>query len=298
MCRVISFLFPWFVFIVGSCHSPDSKQAQTDNARNSESLYQERQEPSSSIRQDENTLLLRFPVPPGYVRVNVPAGSFTAYVRNLPLKPTGSLVHLYDGRIKRPGNVYEAVIDMDIGSKDLQQCADAIIRLRAEYLYACGATGAIHFCFTSGDTAFYSEWAEGERPTMQGNKVLWRKSAPADYSYLSFRSYLEVVFTYASTLSLEKELVPVADRSTIMPGDVFIEGGSPGHAVMVADVAVQRQTGKKCFLLVQSYMPAQDLHVLRNLKNPVISPWYELPEGELLETPEWTFQMKHLRRFR
>ena len=42
-------------------------------------------------------------------------------------------------------------------------------------------------------------------------------------------------------------------------GDVLIQGGSPGHAVIVVDMAENPATGEKLYLLAQSYMPAQDI---------------------------------------
>ena len=69
---------------------------------------------------------------------------------------------------------------------------------------------------------------------------------------------------YAGTHSLFKELQPVPDTSLLQIGDIFIEPGFPGHAVMVADMAFHKNTGKKIFLLVQSFMPAQEIHILKN----------------------------------
>ena len=104
------------------------------------------------------------------------------------------------------------------------------------------------------------------------------------------------VFSYAGTASLEKELASVDQIDDIAPGDVFIKGGFPGHAVLVADVAVNPVTKAKRFLLVQSFMPAQEMHVLRNPQNPDGSPWYSPPPGPLV-TPEWTFPAGSLRRW-
>ena len=56
-----------------------------------------------------------------------------------------------------------AVVDMEIGNRDLQQCADAVIRLRAEYLWKHKRYTDIKFNFTSGFTAEYKKWAEGNR---------------------------------------------------------------------------------------------------------------------------------------
>ena len=105
-----------------------------------------------------------------------------------------------------------------------------------------------------------------------------------------------MVFAYAGTLSLAKELNTVS-VGEMKIGDVFIQGGSPGHAVIVVDMAENITTGKKVFMLAQSYMPAQDIHVLKNPDNRKISPWYGVDFGEELNTPEWKFFKKDLKRF-
>ena len=91
--------------------------------------------------------------------------------------------------------------------------------------------------------------------------------------------------------SLAKQLRPVADFTAIAPGDVLIRGGFPGHAVIVMDVAVNPE-GKKIYLLAQSYMPAQDIHVLVNPMNSDLSPWYEANNELIIQTPEYFFQAK------
>ena len=111
------------------------------------------------------------------------------------------------------------------------------------------------------------------------------------------RRYIDTVFMYAGSYSLSRELNSVQDFNEMSIGDVFIEGGFPGHTVMVVDMAINRRTGRKLFLLIQSFMPAQDIHILRNLTNPMLDPWYELDFGETLHTPEWTFNKKDLKRF-
>jgi hypothetical protein len=100
---------------------------------------------------------------------------------------------------------------------------------------------------------------------------------------------------YAGTLSLEKSLKPKAIKD-LEAGDVFIKGGSPGHAVIVIDVAVNA-AGKKMFMLAQSYMPAQEIQVLKNLEESGKSPWYSIDFGKVLSTPEWIFSVTELRTF-
>ena len=238
----------------------------------------------------------RFPVPDGYERVAAEEHSFGAYLRNLPLKAHGTKVKYYNGETKSR-DVYEAVADLDTGSRDLQQCADAVIRLRAEYLFQEKRYGDIHFNFTSGFNAEYSKWQEGYRVVLRGNDASWVKKAASSTDYQDFRKYLDTVFAYAGTLSLARELAP-AECEDMQIGDVFIQGGSPGHCVIVVDMAEKRETGEKIFMLAQSYMPAQDIHILKNQGSADLSPWYSMDFGDELHTPEWTFNKEDLKRFK
>ena len=62
-----------------------------------------------------------------------------------------------------------------------------------------------------------------------------RAAPPPTRGYASFRRYMDVVFAWAGTYSLARELKSAA-LADIAAGDVFIKGGFPGHAVLVADV--------------------------------------------------------------
>ncbi len=251
---------------------------------------------SPVVHPDASTIAARFSPPTGYARAEVASTSFAHFLRHLPLKPHGSPVLLYDGSEKRNQSAQAAVLSLGVGTRDLQQCADAVMRLRAEYLFAQQRFDDIHFNFTSGFRADFSRWARGERVRISGNSASWAKSAAADTSHKSLREFLDVVYSYAGTRSLEKELVPVP-LADIQAGDVFIHGGSPGHAVIVVDMA-RDAAGKKVFILAQSYMPAQDIQVLKNPQNEDGSPWYTAEGfGEVLETPEWDFGVGELRRF-
>ena len=251
---------------------------------------------SKLINVKGKTIEERFNPPEGYKRKNYSTGSFEYYLKTLPLKPAGEKVHTYDGSIKQPDNVYEAVVNIDVGTKDLQQCADAIMRLRAEYLFATEQFDEIHFNFTNGNKASYSKYAEGYRFQPKANA--WVKTAKEDHSYKAFRDYLELVFTYAGSLSLSRELMQV-DVEEMEPGDIFIKGGSPGHAVIVVDVVEDSKTDVKLFMLAQSYMPAQEIQILKNgIPGDIISPWYSTDFGPYLKTPEWTFTRSQLMRFK
>jgi len=247
------------------------------------------------INEDGGTISERFNPPPEFQRIHVDSGSFAFYLRSLPLKQHGSKVKYYNGFIKPNFWVYDAVVDMEIGERNLQQCADAVMRLKAEYLYKSSLYNKIHFNFTNGFRVDYSEWMKGKRIVVEGNKSYWQEQTSPSNTYNSFRKYMDIIFAYAGTLSLSKEMISV-DIKNIKIGDVFIQGGSPGHAVIVVDMAVD-SGNNKVFLLAQSYMPAQDIQILVNPNNKKISPWYKLDfEGDLV-TPEWTFKKGDLKRF-
>lgn len=244
------------------------------------------------------TLASRIAPPPGFERAAAGPASFAAWLRGLPLKAPGAPVLLHTGAPKFRQDVHVAVIDIDVGTRDLQQCADAAMRLRAEWLFAAGRTAEIAFNDTgAGKPIAFARWAGGERPRISGRSLSWSRSAGPDASYASFRRYMDVVFTWAGTYSLERELIP-KPVGELAAGDLFIKGGFPGHAVLVADVVENRATGEGRFLLVQSFMPAQEMHVLKNPRDADGSPWYPLSFGDQLVTPEWVFPRESLRRWR
>ncbi len=243
-----------------------------------------------------NTIQQRFQVPQGFVREGESKTSFDFFLRNLPLKPSGSNVLYFDGTVKPNRNVYDAVVDLPIGKQDLHQCADAVMRLRADYFYSQKQYDKIHFNFTNGFRVDFSKWAAGYRIVVKGNKTSWVKTAKPSDSYETYWKYLETVFMYAGTASLEKELKPI-NVSDIKIGDVFIKGGFPGHAVIVVDMAINPKNNQKIMLLAQSYMPAQEIQILKNPNNSSLSPWYAADFGTSLKTPEWTFSSSQLKRF-
>ncbi len=242
------------------------------------------------------TISTRFSTPEGYERRVYKKESFQYYLSNFRLKPIHAKVYYFNGALKSNMNVYTSVLDIDVGNKDLQQCADAVMRLRAEYLYEQKRYSDIHFNFTNGFRVDYTKWAEGNRIKVKENTTSWYKTKEADYSYQTFREYLDIIFNYAGTLSLSKELKSVP-LDSIQIGDVFINGGSPGHAVIVVDVAIHKTTGKRIFMIAQSYMPAQNIHLLVNENDDDLSPWYDLLQTDKLYSPEWTFEKQDLKRF-
>ena len=208
------------------------------------------------------------------------------------MKPDGSPVLLYDGR-ERGTEDHAAVFAMHLEPVDEQQCADSVMRIFAEYFRATGQEDRIKFHFVSGFLCDWNTWKQGYRVSVSGNDVSWVKKTGPDSSDECFERYLTMVFAYASTLSMGEESVPIA-LSELQIGDVFLRSGAPGHVTMVVDMC--EKDGKKAFLLAQGYMPAQEFHVLKNLRHPS-DPWYY--EDEVVypfETPGQTFAEGTLRR--
>ena len=247
-------------------------------------------EPSASIRTLDET----FAPPAGFTRVAVTAGSFGAWLRGLPLRPAGTPVLGYDGRIVcEPGDArVAAVAELDVGTRDLQQCADSIVRLHAEWLWSAGRAAVVSYLFTSGDPAPFARYAAGDRVRFENKKLIWARTARPDSSHASFRRYLDLVFTYASTQSLAREGHAVK-QADVAPGDFLVWPGSPGHAVLILDVATSPD-GHRVALIGQGYMPAQDFHVLSSGEG---GPWFSL-DGDAVATPFWPpFAWTALRRF-
>lgn len=246
-----------------------------------------------------NSIAARIPPPPGTVRVAVPPDSFAHWLRYLPLRTGQQQVLLHDGRAKQNQLAHWAVLDIDTGSSDLQQSAQAVWRLRAEYLYARHQYGTIRLPLTGSGWLEWDRWRAGERPTFGPTALTWGKgAATADDGYPNFRAYLNVFFAHTDTTALARELLPVPNVKEMQIGDVFVHPAVPGHAVIVVDMVENPRGQEKGFLLAQSFFPAQDMHILLNAYDPAALPWYRSDFGETLQTPEWSFPVSELRRFR
>lgn len=247
-----------------------------------------------------NTINTRFEIPDGYRRVEYPEGSFANWIQNLPLKPSGYETHLYNGALK-PKKVAVAVVDMDVEPYDLQQCADALMRLRAEYLFQQGRFKEISFHLANGFECDFDKWAKGYRVKVTGNTTSWyKKNNNEDYSYKNLRDYLLFVYKFANTTSLYYESETTSD---VEVGNFYIspaKSGRYGHVVIIVDKIVnENDPDDFAILLAQSYMPAQEIEVLMpkaKYKEDIIGKYWTRPhadfynstEGEIL-TPEWKF---------
>ena len=272
----------------------DNRQFEDEESNEDTSLAEEVKDSLINVR--GTTLETRIKEPKGYERIVAQEGSFSQFVRNYSMKEDGSKVLLYNGEEKWNQNAHVAVFDLPIENYDLQQCADSIMRMYAEYYWNTKQYDKISFHFVSGFEAKFSKWRQGNNIAVAGNTVSWRADSGCNESYESFKKYMKMVFNYASTLSMDKESSAI-DVSDIQIGDVFLKGGSPGHVVMVVDVCKNAQ-GKKAFLLAQGFMPAQQFHVLKNENSEDGIWYYEQDVSYPFRTPEYSFDEGSLRRLK
>lgn len=228
------------------------------------------------INEDGMTVKTRFNVPEGYRRVESKNGTFGSYLQNLPLKPYGSKVHHFDGSLKGNVSAYCSVVDLPLKNNPNHQCADAVMRMRAEYLFSEQRYGEIQFQYVNGQKPNYVTYLGGKTPTKDN---LW--------------SFMCDVFRYANTYSLDKQLKS-KNVNDLEIGDVFIIGGFPGHVVIVVDKCMDNKGNVK-FMLAQSYMPAQDIQIL--VGDDMETPWYDLNFGDYLYSSEYTFSKNDLKSF-
>ena len=293
-------LFPFLiVFLLFSC-----KKERNNFVQKSENLVEKSEEnqpvveiSTPKINRDKNTVRERFDAPEGFKWKESIPNSYGHFIENFKLKPYGTKILQYNGTPISNQNMHEAVFDISVGTRDLQQCADAIIRLRAEYLKSTGKEDEIAFQYTSGDVLKWSAYKNGERLTVRGNTVSRAISATADSSDEKFKNYLENIFMYAGTISQNRETKPITKNSDLKTGDILITAGSPGHVVFIAGVS-ENKNGERLYLLGEGFTPAQSISVMKNPNHPEISPWYELDvNSEIIRTSRYVFKPVNFRRY-
>ena len=222
--------------------------------------------------------------------VNFQPGSWEHFLQNLP-EEQGPVLDFRGHKIAAQQK-HAALLKFDVGTRDLQQCADALMRLRAEYLFKEKRYQEMGFHFTDGTYYTWDQYCHGKRPAYSGNKLRMISTAPCERTHEALRSYLDIVYTYAGTISLARELKK-ADGFKV--GTIVIHSGSPGHCLIITD-EVRDGKGRKLFKLVEGYTPAQSIYVLKNPSDPKQSWWYSLKKGPI-KTSSYEFLNYELKKF-
>jgi hypothetical protein len=115
------------------------------------------------------------------------------------------------------------------------------------------------------------------------NVYIWK---PADYDEKAAEKY-SVIYMFDGQSVLAKG----KDRG--MDNDVMCWNVSENVESMTA------ATGNKAIIVAQSYMPAQDIHIVTNLSDTGNSPWYIISQDtEEFSFPEYYFDSSHIKRFK
>jgi len=238
-------------------------------------------------------------VPDGFFRPPFPTESYQTYLQSIAIKTADAKVMKFNGYEKK-FICYVAVVEEELMDEDIMHGEHYAQKLRAQYLYNHSKYELIRFSYDDNRSISYQEWMDGMRFVWQDSIfVLDSISAPASGDIV-FKKFMKELYSNSTSLGLNSDtyVLPI-DQLSI--GDVFIQPQdlySPGHAVLILDMAVDPLTGEKLVLLGQGYTPAQNMHILANPFDEDISPWYRVKEDEpFFATAQWTFRMKHLRRF-
>ena len=182
--------------------------------------------------------VMDIPPPDGYARKNYPAGSYSDYLQNLPLKNDMS-IYQWDGKNVWGVlyNVY-AVLDKPLLFRsDLEQCADFSMRLWADYHKSHGDLNKLYLFDYHGSKKYFSN---------SGKK---------------YNAFLKWHMAYSNSYSIKKGASAVIG-DILDPGDMFVQNtdGGIGHVSIVVDVAVN-QEGDRVYLIGYGFIPAQEFHI-------------------------------------
>jgi len=106
-------------------------------------------------------------------------------------------------------------------------------------------------------------------------RIAWQKRTAAGQLARQPAPLLDTVYAFASTRSLARELRPVEEMAAAAIGDVFVHPGSPGHAVIIVDLAVDPATAQARAAGPEQHA-ARDVHILRNTLDPALGAWFAL----------------------
>lgn len=216
-----------------------------------------------------------FPIPDGFIRTEDSA--FGKWARQRVVEDPTEPIRTYAGdRVAHHGRV----VRLPLVPGDRQQCADSLIRLRAEWERSLGISPVFHA--TSGDPMGWQRYQDGEIPYEKNGRIAWKTGKPG-----SFEQYLARVFIWAGTASLHAyDTKPVTSPRS---GDMLIQPGYPGHAVLLLDVV--SRGSERLVLIGEGYMPAQNFHV----ELGPVGGWWRWNEGVALD--HWNLPAETLRRF-
>ena len=240
----------------------------------------------------QETIETKFAIPDGYEREII--NEFHQWIINQPLKDDNKVFYS-NGQEKINHDIWAAVFDYELGTHKYHQCADAAIYLNAMFKYENGYKNKLNYSFTNGDKTSYQDWLNGANYRLNPNNqndLIKTFNSPRQDNLNTFYTWLKTLWTWAGTASLvyDTNEVEIFDME---PGDIF---NQYGHAISVIDVIVNKDNGKKKFMISQSFMidrtMGDEQHILLNPNTGNV--WYDLND-DIVFTPEWTMNPKIIR---
>jgi hypothetical protein len=213
------------------------------------------------------------------------------------LAAPGTPVRDYRGEIVVPGDDEHlgAVVAIDLGPRDSQHSADAVLRLYAEWRWFKEDLRMLFLSDTKLELPL-QEWLGGERLVGAGAEPKWIPEAAAEPkpSRAAFREYLDQVLAWSDGPALLAESVPLEPKD-LGPGAFFLRPGHPAEALLVLDVGTS-PAGERVMLLAQALNPAQNMQVLRPRRDSV---WFSVRPDEPVSVPRsGPFSWRDLRRMK
>ena len=211
--------------------------------------------------------------PPGFLRISTTPGTFSDWLRHLPVHALPTPVRNYDGTIRRSisDTTVAAVIVYNIQGHKLEQCMDIIMRLWAEYQFTTNKTAYLEFPLPGGYILKWKDWQQGLRPQFRGLQMTMLPLAAPDSSQTSREGFLWHVFYSSYTQTAAHAYRPVS-FDDLHIGDFVVKIGRRGHAVMIADLA-RNAHNELVGLVLQGDTPACTPYILAWRKN---QPWVPL----------------------
>lgn len=208
--------------------------------------------------------------PAGYDRLYCRKGTFSWWLRNLPLKEKNTLYHSKYYR-KNVQSCHHAIIDIDSRGKDLQKGVGFAIRFVAEYLFATNKYHQLCFTTEKGVELEYFWWMNGYRPDWKS--YTWNRKKQVN-SYAVFTEFLDHYIRAARDKRIRQNFVRVNNIRDLRIGDLITRDWFEGSCAIVVDAAWDKN-GQKAYLFAFNSIPEHEIHVVRNDQDRSMDPWYE-----------------------
>jgi hypothetical protein len=234
---------------------------------------------------------------PGYSGFPAELDSWAEWLRLLPLAAPGTPVRNFRGETVVPGDDEHlaAVVAIDIGTQDIQQSADVILRLHGEWRWFRDDLRMLYLSDTRLELPL-GKWLAGERLVAAGGLPKWvPEAAPQPkLDHAAFREYLDSVFAWSDARALLGESVALPPEG-LEPGAFFLAQGPPAEVLVVLDVATS-PAGERAMLLAQALNPTESIHVIRPSRD---ASWFPVRTDQPVRVPRARpFAWKDLRRMK